>query len=127
MVAEVRYVIFTTQELSRALIASHQKKGETLPSGTIHSITQDSRPGVKVTITIAPDREADHILLDWTEEEVLSALVAYCRGNNIPLPASSSKQLGTIRHSLCLVITMNVTDDKYKDFEQAISDKVAGG
>ncbi len=126
MVAEVRYVIFSTQELSRALITAHQSKsqgkGEALPSGTVHSITQDSRPGVKVSITIAPDRSSEPILLDWTEDEVLSALVGFCRATNIPLPAASSKQLGRIRNSLCLVITLNVTEDKFKDFELAIAD-----
>ncbi len=122
MVAEVRYVIFSTQELSRALITAHQGKGGALPSGTVHSITQDSRPGVKVSITIAPDRSSEPIMLDWTEDEVLSALVGFCRSTNIPLPASSSKQLGRIRNSLCLIITINVTDDKYRDFEKAIAD-----
>lgn len=126
MVAEVRYVIFSTQELSRALITAHQNKGKdgALPSGTVHSITQDSRPGVKVSITIAPDRSSEPIMLDWTEDEVLSALVGFCRATNIPLPAASSKQLGRIRNSMCLIITLNVTDDKYRDFEQAIADNV---
>lgn len=126
MVAEVRYVVFSTQELSRALLTAYQSRGgpNALPSGTVHSITQDSRPGVKVTITIAPDRSSEPILLDWNEDEVLSALVGYCRSTNIPLPAASSKQLGRIRNSVCLIITLNVTEDKFKDFEEAIADNV---
>jgi hypothetical protein len=124
MVAEVRYIIFSTQELSKALIVAHQKKGTVLPSGTIHSIEQDSRPGVKVTITVAPDRSSDPIFLDASEDEVLAALVGFCRESKIPLPANSSKSLGSIRKSLCLVVTLNVTEDKFVDFERAISDKV---
>lgn len=103
---ECRCLVFTEQEVARAVLDRRRKRRDTLPTGTVLGVTYEERDGVRTTVTVVDDYGAETPLV-LGEEEVGAALVAYCMDRKIPLPAEGDKQLHLIAGSLALIITIN--------------------
>lgn len=108
---ELRCLVFTDQEVVRAVLDRRRRVKDTLPVGTVSKVAyhrpEGSEPdGIETRLTITDDNGAV-TELGLPETEVTAALVAYCMGRRIPLPVASDKMLHLINGALTLMITMN--------------------
>ena len=103
---ELRCLVFTEQEVVKAVLDRRRRMREPLPSGTVGKVTYRSAQGVETHIQVTGD-EGDDRSMTLHEAEVAAALVAYCMNRKIPLPVESDKMLHVINDSLTLMITMN--------------------
>lgn len=103
---ELRCLVFTEQEVVRAVLDRRRKRREPLPQGTVRGVTFDDRDGVQTTIKVVDDYGEDQSM-SLSEAEVAAALVNHCMGRKIPLPVDSDKCLYLINGALTLMITMN--------------------
>ncbi|CAO3413296.1 hypothetical protein [Azospirillum argentinense] len=106
---ELRCLVFTDQEVVKAVLDRRRRMKEPLPSGTVGTVTyRPGQPGggVETLIQVTGD-EGDDRSMTLHESEVAAALVSYCMGRKIPLPVESDKMLHLINGALTLMITMN--------------------
>lgn len=107
---ELRCLVFTDQEVVKAVLDRRRRMREPLPNGTVGKVTyrpgQPGGNGVETLIQVTGD-EGDDRTMTLHEAEVAAALVAYCMGRKIPLPVESDKMLYLINGALTLMITMN--------------------
>ncbi|NUB15288.1 hypothetical protein GAY28_23395 [Azospirillum brasilense] len=107
---ELRCLVFTDQEVVKAVLDRRRRMKEPLPSGTVGKVTyrpgQPGGGGVETLIQVTGD-EGDDRSITLHESEVAAALVSYCMGRKIPLPVESDKMIHIINGALTLMITMN--------------------
>ncbi|PWC33550.1 hypothetical protein [Azospirillum sp. TSO35-2] len=128
---ELRCLVFTDQEVVRAVLDRRRRVKDPLPVGTVSRVAYHKNDGhkndghksggneqggnehagnehgaVETRLTITDDNGVVNELL-LSETEVTAALVAYCMGRRIPLPVASDKMLHLINGALTLMITMN--------------------
>lgn len=104
---ELRCLVFTEQEVVKAVLDRRRKVREALPAGTVQGVTYTPENDViTTTIRIVDDHGADQSL-KLGPAEVAAALVGYCMGRKVPLPVDSDKCLHLINGGLTLMITMN--------------------
>ena len=120
---ELRCLVFTDQEVMRAVLDRRRRVKDTLPVGTVSKIVYHrnegpEQEGIETRLSITDDDGAVTELV-LAETEVTAALVGYCMGRRIPLPVASDKMLHLINGALTLMITMN--------FNKAPRLVVAGG
>ena len=104
---ELRCLVFTEQEVVKAVLDRRRKVRAALPNGTVQGVvyTMD-HDAVSTTIRIIDDYGADQSMT-LGAAEVAAALVGYCMGRKVPLPVESDKCLHLINGALTLMITMN--------------------
>ncbi|HEV7367701.1 hypothetical protein [Arenibaculum sp.] len=103
---ELRCIVFSERELVSAIIDRKRKRGEPLPPGTVQAV----RFSVEDTVTTVLEVVNDHGRTEeftLPESEVAAALISYCMGRRVPLPAESEKVLYVIKGAATLMITMN--------------------
>lgn len=120
---ELRCLVFTDQEVVRAVLDRRRRVKDTLPVGTVSKVAYhrhegSEQEGIETRLTITDDNGAV-TELPLPETEVTAALVGYCMSRRIPLPVASDKMLHLINGALTLMITMN--------FNKAPRLVVAGG
>ncbi|MGF7174602.1 hypothetical protein [Azospirillum doebereinerae] len=103
---ELRCLVFTDQEVIKAVLDRRRRMREPLPVGTVESITHRNADGIETVLKVVDDDGGVHDLT-LPEAEVAAAMVAYCMGRRIPLPVASDKTLNLINGGLTLMITMN--------------------
>ncbi|CAO3415695.1 hypothetical protein [Azospirillum doebereinerae] len=103
---ELRCLVFTDQEVIKAVLDRRRRLREPLPVGTVESITHRNADGIETVLKVIDDDGGVHDLT-LPEAEVAAAMVAYCMGRRIPLPVASDKTLNLINGGLTLMITMN--------------------
>jgi len=108
---ELRCLVFTDQEVVRAVLDRRRRVKDTLPVGTVSNIAYHrpegpEQDGIETRLTITDDNGAV-TELGLPDTEVTAALVGYCMGRRIPLPVASDKMLHLINGALTLMITMN--------------------
>ena len=107
---ELRCLVFTDQEVVKAVLDRRRRMREPLPNGTVGKVThrpgQPGGGGVETQIQVTGD-DGDDRTMTLHEAEVAAALVSYCMGRKIPLPVESDKMLYLINGALTLMITMN--------------------
>ncbi len=103
---ELRCLVFTEQEVVKAVLDRRRRMKEPLPLGTVGKVTYEEGDNVQTVIKVVADDGVSQDLV-LPETEVAAALVAYCMGRRIPLPVASDKMLHVINGALTLMITMN--------------------
>lgn len=108
---ELRCLVFTDQEVVRAVLDRRRRVKDPLPVGTVSRIVYHrnegpEQEGIETRLSITDDDGAVTELV-LAETEVTAALVGYCMGRRIPLPVASDKMLHLINGALTLMITMN--------------------
>jgi len=103
---ELRCLVFTEQEVVKAVLDRRRRMRETLPTGTVLKVTYADGDSVETTFGITGDDGSSQDMV-LPETEVAAALVAYCMNRRIPLPVASDKMLYIINGALTLMITMN--------------------
>ncbi|CBS88322.1 hypothetical protein [Azospirillum lipoferum] len=108
---ELRCLVFTEQEVVRAVLDRRRRVKDVLPVGTVsklvyHRNEGPEHEGIETRLTITDDNGAATELV-LADTEVTAALVGYCMGRRIPLPVASDKMLHLINGALTLMITMN--------------------
>ncbi|WP_042702218.1 hypothetical protein [Azospirillum sp. B506] len=108
---ELRCLVFTDQEVVRAVLDRRRRVKDTLPTGTVSKVVyhrhEGSEPeGIETRLTVTDD-DGSVTELALPDTEVTAALVGYCMGRRIPLPVASDKILHLINGALTLMITMN--------------------
>jgi hypothetical protein len=102
MPQEFRYVLFTSEELSAALVYDLRACRRTVPPGFVKSIVLEDGVTISATLMCVMDNGCD-MPIRFEHHEVLRALVVYCGHRKIPLPAKAVKSLEIRRNRIALV------------------------
>ena len=117
MATEIRTIIFTQDEVVRAVTEFRRLKNRPLPSGSIFKYSLHGNPTLHLALAIVLEREERLESVEFSADELGAALVMYCITNKIPLPArTATKRLRVIGDSLSLVISINATPQQLEDF-----------
>lgn len=103
---ELRCIVFTEREVVGAVIDRRRKRGESLPTGTVESVTFKTGEAVETVMEIKDDY-GKITTVNLPEAEVAAALIGFCMGRRIPLPVDAEKTLYVIKDAATLIITMN--------------------
>jgi len=108
MPSEVRYVIFSKSELGTAIRQYFAKTGRSLPIGQTRQIRLTVEVGVTASLEIVEDRNdrVHQIFIDT--DQIVSALILYCKDAEVPLPLHSTKVLQIVGSNVCLFICKNM-------------------
>jgi hypothetical protein len=104
--AEIRYIVFTTDEVLSAVIAYVLKQGHTYTPNDIAGVAvvgPDEAPAAIVRLHAALAKEP--IRLD--AHSLVAALLLYCAARRIPLPKNAAKKVGLLTNGLTLTLTID--------------------
>lgn len=112
MPSEVRHLVFRQAEVVRALTDYHDRINTILPPGEIVGGAPEELAGSLVfRLKVAPLPSAGAANKSGATNDVVvrdtvlvAALILFCRGRRIPLPASASKSLVILGGQTCLVV-----------------------
>lgn len=111
MPTEIRHIIFTNEEVIRAVVDYHRRAGNPLPSGSIIRLEVQVEPQVRCALHIGLDDGARQA--HWVDNPTLAAcLIFYCINQRIPLPTKSAKQLHMMNDKVTLVVHKNAQTDR---------------
>ncbi|MEI6557502.1 MAG: hypothetical protein WCO00_03775 [Rhodospirillaceae bacterium] len=102
---EFRCIVFSDQEAISAVIERRQKQREQLPVGTIQGLTFNSDNSNTFTLQTMDDY-GKKTPVEITIPEMAAALVNYCLGRRIPMPAAAKKGIEIIGADITLVMTI---------------------
>ena len=119
MPGEVRHIIFSEVEVLSALTEYRRRRNKPLPSSEDVEVTVRDKPRIMVTLAIVPEGKQIPIEFVFEGEELAAALIMYCIGRKIPLPATGvSKTIRLVGDSIALQILKDVTTEQ----TEALSD-----
>lgn len=111
MTREVRYMLFSNEELYKALTAALRAHNFELPMGFLRDLTIGTTGEPKIALTYVSDKGGD-MTYRFENQEVLNALIAYCHHYHIPLPVKGAKTLEIKDGAIGLLSTLNFAADK---------------
>lgn len=98
MPRESREILFTMPEFMSALMLyTHKRGGKSYMLKDIKDVGVDKK-GVGTTNLTMKNGE----VLRFSEADVISSLIMYCRQNNVPLPTKASKKIRVIEKGVVL-------------------------
>jgi hypothetical protein len=103
MPKEVRYLIFSSEELYQALLISLQGRA---PKGVLRGLAINNDPNQVVTLTYLNNKGSQE-LIRFDEQEVLRSLIVYCGRRHIPMSAKANKMLEVKDGAVGLMCTLN--------------------
>jgi hypothetical protein len=106
MAKEVRYMLFSNEELYQALTLCLRSRSFELPKGFLKTIQIGETGTPAVALTYVCDKGGE-IAFRFDNQEVLGALINYCHYFKIPLPSQGAKTLEIKDGSIGLLSTMN--------------------
>ena len=108
MITEFRRLIFSADELRKAIETFDRGKDARLPVGAIDEITIASDPEISVTARVRggpSDTPPNEVRLD--ANYVAAAMLFYCSRCRIPVPKSAKKTLEIEGDCLALSLSLN--------------------
>ena len=119
MPGEIRLIIFDRIEVLSALTEYRRRRSKPLPSSADIEVNIRDKPRIMVTLAIVPEGKQMPLEFAFEGEELAAALIMYCIGRKIPLPATGvSKSIQLVEDSIALQILKNVTREQM----EALSD-----
>lgn len=106
MTKEVRYMLFSNEELYQALTLHLRSRNFELPKGFLKSIQIGEAGMPAIALTYVCDKGGE-LAFRFDNQEVLAALIGYCHNYRIPLPSRGAKTLEIKDGSIGLLSTMN--------------------
>ena len=106
--SEIRHIIFQEAEVARAVRAYRERTGTVVKSGDSYTCSLDGTgAGDEMRFSMTVGFGSHSQTLTAAGSELAAALILYCRGQRIPLPAGAAKSLQRFGSQLCLVGTSN--------------------
>ncbi len=102
---EFRCIVFSDQEAISAVIERRQKQREQLPVGTIAGLTYNIQGAPGFTLQTIDDY-GKKTPVEIAIPEMAAALVNYCLGRRIPMPAGAKKAIEIMGTDITLVMTI---------------------
>lgn len=108
MITEFRRLVFSTDELCKAIKAFDDRKAPKLPAGEIDGLTFAGEPEIAVTARIRSAGNGDsQTEVELDANYVAAAMLFYCSRCRIPVPKSAKKTLEIEGDSLALSFSLN--------------------
>lgn len=111
MPKEVRYLLFSNEELYQALTADVRARSQPLPKGFLKNIHIGTQDKPDIALVYVSDKGVESTIR-FEDQEVLRALIVYCGYRRIPLSAKSIKTLEVKEGIVGLLCTLNFNTDK---------------
>ena len=109
---ELRYLLFSNEELSLALLSWLRVRNSELSQGFLKRLTINNIGKPDITITYISNKGAE-MLHRFDDQDVVSALILYCRENHIPLSARAAKSLEV--HDGTIGLLCKLSEKSYAD------------
>jgi len=106
MPKEVRYLLFSNEELYQALVNDLRARQFPLPRGFLKSIALGKGEAIDVTLVYLTDKGSE-MPIRFENQEVLRALIVYCGQRSIPMSAKAVKTLEIKDGMVGLLCTLN--------------------
>lgn len=112
MPSEIRHIIFSPEEVVRAVVDYHRRSGKALPTGSVIRTTYEREPTVRCALHMGLDADSSRHVV-WIEEPILAAsLIFFCIQNGIPLPTKAAKNLQMLNEQVALRVTRTPADSR---------------
>ena len=108
MVAELRHLVFSQQEAATAVFEFSAYRGQRLPKGSVKSfVIQDGEPP-QLRLEVVMEGSGKTHLAEFVDDDVIEALVLFCRARKIPIPKHATKTARKIGNTIALVVAKNI-------------------
>ena len=106
MPTERRRIIFSDEEIVSAALSHCRATGIPVPDAGVEkqTIATDGDYRLLLTFAVSSPDQIDEVQLD--ADSILTALIAYCRVQSIPLPKTAAKRLDSQNGALSMVFDM---------------------
>jgi hypothetical protein len=111
MPKEVRYLLFSNEELYQALVNDLRARSYPLPRGFLKNIVLGKGETIDVTLIYVTDKGAEMPIV-FENQEVLRSLIVYCGHRNIPLSAKAVKTIEIKDGMIGLLCALNFNRDQ---------------
>jgi hypothetical protein len=111
MPKEVRYLLFSNEELYQALVNDLRARSYPLPRGFLKNIVLGKGETIEVTLIYVTDKGAEMPIV-FENQEVLRSLIVYCGHRNIPLSAKAVKTIEIKDGMIGLLCALNFNRDQ---------------
>ena len=120
MPSEIRHIIFQEAEVGRALRTYRERTGTVVKAAEAATYTNERiGAGEELRFSMTVGSGPNSQTLSAAGSELAAALILYCRGQRIPLPAGASKSLQRFGSQLCLVVTTNPRGKQMPNMQEA--------
>ncbi len=103
---EVRVLTFTFDELRRAFTDYGSRLGVRFPVARIEKVSSHSGAGTKIILHLREARTGNRSTLKLEPNIVAACMIAFCRGENIPLARQAKKSLEIVDGKLAFWLRM---------------------
>lgn len=107
MPQEIRYLLFSNEELYQALADGTRADGRPLPRGFLKSVVLDESTTIVVTLICVTDHGVE-VPTCFQQDHIIRALIAYCGQRKIPMSAKAAKTLEIKNGQIALLCTLGL-------------------
>jgi hypothetical protein len=105
---EVRYIVFTPEEVRSAIVATFLKQGRIVaPSDVMDVALADAPTGPSAVVQLRPGLAAEPAIIG--SEALVGVMLFHCNVHRIPIPKRAQKRLEQSINGLTLVLTTDLT------------------
>ena len=116
MPGEVRHIIFSELEVLSAISEYRRRRNKPLPSSENVEVTIRGKPRIVGTLAIVPKGKQMPLEFVFEGEELAAALIMFCIGRSIPLPATGvSKSIQLAGDNISLRIIKDITRERMEE------------
>lgn len=108
MPKEVRYLLFSNEELYQALVADLREHAQSLPQGNLKNIHVGASDKPSIALVHVTEQGVESTIR-FENHEVLRAMIAHCGARKIPLSAKAAKTLEFKDGTVGMLCTLNVS------------------
>ena len=112
MPTETRKIVFSNEELKKAIVLFSQRSAKRLPEGDLISCEVKSEDGITVRLRIRPWYSDGDKTIVLSSTYIGAALSNYCMECKIPIPRQATKSLQVIGDNIALQINIQMTERK---------------
>ena len=112
MPTEIRKIVFSNEELKKAIVLFSQRTTNKLPEGDLVSCKVKSEDGITVRIQIRPLYSEGEKTIVLSGTFIGAALSNYCMDCKIPIPRNATKSLQVIGDNVALQINIQMAERK---------------
>lgn len=108
MTMEVRYIVFTRDEVRSAIVASLMKQGRVAAPADVMEVTlADALDGPSALVQLRAGLAAEPAVIN--PQHLIGILLVHCNANRVPIPKRAHKRIEQSVNGLTMVLTTDMT------------------
>ena len=117
MITEFRKIVFSKDEIMKAILNHNARSTSKLPAGDIVSVRAENEPEPILTLEIHDPTEGKSTSTSLKSHYLAAVMLRHCISSKVPVPRNATKHVEIMGESVALSLTINANPKQVYDIK----------